>query len=265
MEFCRKERKRPKFRLSFLFLFTIASFAVCFTLYMRDDSYIITGLSANSSEEPAVYANLSVDSAKRVINPVVRSEPRGKEYFDTALFIGNADLKGLAEYSLVPPDRVIAQNGLKFDNLDSFMTSYKGEVTTIPALVESISPEALYLLIGSQEAYEFSESVFTAHYQEFIDNIKEQNPGTAIYLISLFPIPADSETQERTNAKINSFNSAALSFANRNGIYYLDVNTELTGNDGKLPSSMSEDSEMSALTREAYEIIADYILSHVSE
>ena len=51
---------------------------------------------------------------------------------------------------------------------------------------------------------------------------------------------------------------------NENYIYYLDVNTELKGNDGKLPASDAEINGI-RLKKEIYEKFSEYILSHVAE
>ena len=50
MKITQREKKKAKFRISFIFLFAFASFAVCFTMYMKEDFEITEEMLDERSE-----------------------------------------------------------------------------------------------------------------------------------------------------------------------------------------------------------------------
>lgn len=84
-----------------------------------------------------------------------------------------------------------------------------------------------------------------------------------IYLVSAIPVKADNETETITNADIESFNSLLLKFASENNVNYLDLNTFLVGNDGKLSDNKAE-AVGDRLKKDTYLEIADFLLTHIA-
>ena len=97
-----------------------------------------------------------------------------------------------------------------------------------------------------------------------IESVGKQGAGKKVYLISLLPVPAETDGMIASNADIDTYNSLLLKFADKMRVCYLDVNTDFKGNDGKLPSSAAELNGI-RLKEEYYEKLSDYILTHVSE
>lgn len=96
----RKKKNEPRFRLSFVLMFVIASFAVCFALYMREEM---------PEAEPAPAAGTVIISdmpghevtdstgkfAVENVNPVKESLKLDSSYFDSCMFAGDSLTVGL--------------------------------------------------------------------------------------------------------------------------------------------------------------------------
>ena len=80
--------------------------------------------------------------------------------------------------------------------------------------------------------------------------------------MSVMPVPSEFEATVANNSDIDAYNSMLLKFADRMQVGYLDVNTSMKGNDGKLPASAAEINGI-RLTKEMYGKLSDYILSHI--
>ncbi|MGN0553281.1 MAG: GDSL-type esterase/lipase family protein, partial [Oscillospiraceae bacterium] len=119
--------------------------------------------------------------------------------------------------------------------------------------------DSIYIMFGanSAAATDFEEL------SNFIEDIKTNNESVKIYLTSLVPLKGDNETEGLTNTEIDNFNSHLLKYANENNVYYIDLNTFLVGNDGKLPKSKAE-SVGDRLKKDTYLEIADFLLTHVA-
>lgn len=257
-----KEKKRARFRISFVFLFIIASFSVCFTLYMKSDFDLNSEKMVNNDSEEAIQVINDITGTKRIVNPIIISEPEDISYLEKTLFIGNSELSGFSDYSFIPSKQVIAENGISITNINDFQVAHEGQGKNILSVINDVNPVGIYFLIGINETDLIKEKSFFNTYKDFIGSVSELNPEMNIYLISLLPVTADLETEDFTNSKIDAFNSSLLQFANDTGVCYLDINTELKGNDGKLPASMAEKNS-AKLTRDTYSKLADYILTHL--
>ena len=63
-----REKKKAKFRFSFILLFIFASFAVCFVFYMKED-FVVTSEMIDNTTDAVVYID-PVGESSSVINPV---------------------------------------------------------------------------------------------------------------------------------------------------------------------------------------------------
>jgi hypothetical protein len=81
-----------------------------------------------------------------------------------------------------------------------------------------------------------------------------------VYICAALPIAAATENSKFSNKNIDEFNSALLNFATSNNLYFLDTNTPLKSEDGKLsPLFTSHDY---SLNPNAYEALREYFLTH---
>ncbi|MDE6599313.1 MAG: hypothetical protein K2K34_04455 [Oscillospiraceae bacterium] len=78
MKVTQREKKKAKFRISFIILFIFASFAVCFTMYMKED-FEITEEMLDEHSKAVVYIDSSVRDSV-LVNPVPKSEKKSDSY-----------------------------------------------------------------------------------------------------------------------------------------------------------------------------------------
>jgi hypothetical protein len=257
----RKPKKRAKFRISFVVLFFMASFIICFLSYMKNDNDFTflggdapAGLSRESVSETedtdagdTDTENADSETAGGVVS---ESEAKDLSYLSNALFIGTGELSSLSGFAWVKPDRVLADNSIKSSNIDSLVVRWGGTNQTPEEAAVSVKPSALYILLRPEETLD------TVHLKAFTDAIDENLKNTEIYLISAFPPREDSAV---TTTETDSFNAALLAFAEENGIKYLDINLSLTDNAGRLKKDYVSGSGISGAGTEFF---ANYILSH---
>ena len=246
-----KEKKHAKFRFSFVLLFIFTSFAACFAMYMRSESDDILPASKTLNEEnnEEITGGEEFIEKTSVINPVPKSARADDGYFDNVLILASNQMRGLSDYGAVPRDNICTDDFSPSDIITSGAASF----------VDGKNFESVYIMFGASAAASADFSELT----EFIEKLGNENDSVKIYLTSLIPLKSDSETEDLTNSKIDSFNSILLGFANENNVYYIDLNTFLVGNDGKLPKSKAE-SVGDRLKKDTYLEIADFLLTHIA-
>lgn len=244
----RKEKKHAKFRFSFVLLFIFASFAACFALYMNSDDAIPVS-DSSIEDETALGENTVYEEKTTVINPVPKSERASEDYFDNTVIIAPEQMRGLSDYGAVPRDNLFT---------GSFTPS---DIMTTPAVsfLNGKEYNAVYIFFdaSSAETQEFGGLA------EFVSDISEKKENVNIYLVSVIPLKAGNETETFTNSGVESFNSLLLNFANENDVNYIDLNTFLVGNDGKLPNNKAENVG-NRLKKDTYLEIADFLLTHIA-
>lgn len=264
MMITQKEKKKAKFRVSFIFLFIFASFAVCFVLYMKED-FAITPEMLEDASEAFVYID-PVGERSTVINPVPTSERQEESYYDDAVFIGGKALSGLADYGYVKSENMIISDDITLANLNTVILS-DGDPESGSAAAETViskSPGKLYIMIGLNDLGRQGSTDLFGELESFIGSVKENVPNVKIYLMSLFPVSAEMESRIAANAEIDAYNSQLLHFADRIKACYIDVNTGFKGNDGRLPASAAELNGIK-LKKEYYGVLSEYILTHTAD
>lgn len=264
MMITQKEKKKAKFRASFIFLFIFASFAVCFVLYMKED-FNITPEMLEEASDAVVYID-PVGERSTVINPVPAGERQEDSYFDDAVFIGGKALSGLADYGYIKSENMIISDEITLANISTVMlsdgSSEDGGITAAETVIEK-NPGKLYIMIGINDLNKADSPELFSEIEGFIGNVKESLPNVKIYLMSILPVSAEMESRIAANADIDAYNSRLLHFADRIKVYYIDVNTGFKGNDGRLPASFAELNGIK-LKKEGYSKLAEYMLTHTS-
>lgn len=244
----RKEKKHAKFRFSFILLFIFASFAACFALYMNSDNAIPVS-NSNTEETSSVESDGLYENKTSVVNPVPKSDNAQDGYFDNVLMLAPEQMRGLSDYGTVPRDNLFTGDFTPSDIMTSSAVSF----------LAGKDYSSLYIFFGT-------DSVASQDFDslaDLISDIKEKKTNVKIYLVSAIPIKADNETETLTNADIESLNSLLLKFANESNVNYLDLNTFLVGNDGKLPNNKAE-AVGDRLKKDTYLEIADFLLTHIA-
>ncbi|MCM1328349.1 MAG: GDSL-type esterase/lipase family protein [Ruminococcus sp.] len=266
MMITQKEKKKAKFRFSFIVLFIFASFAVCFVLYMKED-FSITPEMLEDASDAVVYID-PVGESSAVINPVPEGERQEDGYFDDAVFIGGKALSGLADYGYVKSENMIISDDITLANINTVMLSdgspdnEEGGITAADTVIGK-SPAKLYIMLGINDLDRIDSPDLFNGLESFIGSVKESLPNVKIYLMPLLPVSAEMEGRIAANADIDAYNSRLLRFADRLKVCYIDVNTGFKGNDGRLPASAAELNGIK-LKKEGYGKLAEYILTHTA-
>lgn len=263
----KKQGQGMKFRISFIFLFVFASFAVCFTMYMKSGEDITEAEDAPIAviEEDAPQRDYSQEFASTAeINPIAKKAKLDKEYLDTCMFAGDSLIVGLGTYGIIPEDRIAANIGMSVMSINTDpLVSPDGTEILAKDKINAAKPQNLYVLLGLNLLGSYTDEQLLAAYGDFIDSIDREN--TDIYLISVPPVTGERENNEEhpiLNSDIDSFNEDLLKFANNRCVYFLDLNSELKGEDGLFPE---EDAEADGIhfKKATYDKLLDYILTHV--
>ena len=244
----RKEKKHAKFRFSFILLFIFASFAACFVLYMKSDDAIPVS-NSNTEETSDINSDELYEEKTSVVNPVPKSERAQDGYFDSVLILAPEQMRGLSDYGAVPRDNLFTGDFTPSDIMASSAVSF----------LTGKDYSSLYIFFGADSAVSQSFDGLT----QLVSDINEKNDNVKIYLVSAIPLKSDNETETLTNAHIESFNSLLLKFADEKSVNYLDLNTFLVGNDGKLPNNKTE-AVGDRLKKDTYLEIADFLLTHIA-
>ena len=244
----RKEKKHAKFRFSFILLFIFASFAACFALYMKSDDAIPVS-SSNTEETSDINSDELYEEKTSVVTPVPKSERAQDGYFDSVLILAPEQMRGLSDYGAVPRDNLFTGDFTPSDIITSSAVSF----------LTGKDYSSLYIFFSADSA---ASQGFDG-LSQLISDINEKSDNIKIYLVSALPVKADNETEALTNANIESFNSLLLKFADENSVNYLDLNTFLVGNDGKLPNNKAE-AVGDRLKKDTYLEIADFLLTHIA-
>lgn len=289
-----KKKKKPVFKLSSVFFIFFIVYICSFLAYMfqanstgeiptkdtvgdSTTSSSINDTSNDTTEETTqteittTTTTTDVSASASVSNPVPESTPVGEEYLDTCLFIGDSISTGYSGYFLLNPENVLAKNGLHPGKLKYTTIEYNGqEVLAIDGVVQS-GFKNIYIMLGSNGLGWATNETMVDGYRDFIKEIQEKVEDANIYIISVPPVSAKKEdTSEHAtvedglvlNSTIDELNVEYLNLANEMGVHYLDINSYLKDDTGKLPYDSSTDGMHFDLN--TYNKVLDYVLSHVA-
>lgn len=295
----KSSKKRPKYRISFLAISFVLILGVCFAIYMRsadldikaydetqssstteetDESSDVTQSSEDSqqssSETTEETQEIPSDNDDNgVNNPVALSDSVGMEYFKSCLFIGDSVSLGLSTYQKLEPQNVFASKGMNISKVNTEklvkdIGVYYVDKTALEA-VEEAKPENIYIMLGSNGIAWLSNEYMIGKYSEFIDNLKQISPDSNIYILSIPPVTEGRENFAKEdgpiqNSDIDSYNSELLKMANDKEVYFVDLNTALKNNEGKLDTDMAQKDGLH-FQSSTYDIMLEYIMTHVAK
>ncbi len=278
------KNRKPLFRIDMVVLACTVVFVACFTIYMfrgeikpgsikpsnhisaTDNSQVLTttNKNSNSSKPESSKENSSQATQGPLKNPVPQSQKLDMAYFNSCAFVGDSLSVGLSAYNILSPDKVIASIGLNISKIgtEKFATSY-GKVTALEALKKK-NPGNIYIMLGSNGIAWMSNQSMISNYSSFIDEIKKALPKSKIYVLSIPPVTENREKAAENpikNTAIDAYNSELLKMANSKNVYFVDINTALKNNLGKLDVAKAEKDGMH-FKKATYSIMIDYLLSH---
>ena len=182
---------------------------------------------------------------------------KGSDYYDTCAFVGDSHTNGLGAYGFVDKSRVFAKDGLSISNISQSIS---------PSSIASVSPENVYIMMGTNGIAWLKPSDMIASYEDYVDDIVSQIPGVNIYILSIPPVSYErsTTTDAKKNIsmdKIREYNSGLQEMAARNEWYFVDTFSEICGPSGYLEGS----TDGIHMPVDTYRKFTDYILSHTVE
>lgn len=281
-----KEKPKSKFHFSLIILIVILSFAACFVLYM---------LSANGTfDKPPVPSITDVPQTSAVTtvpvteitttapqtttappetlpaNPVPLSDAADMSYFDNCVFVGDSLSVGLSSYGIIPEKNVVADIGMNIDKINTAtIASPNPDIPpkTVLELLKERNPETVYIMLGSNGIAWLTNEYMIKEYGDFVESVQAELPEAEIYILSIPPVTEGRENAASyaiQNSAIDAYNSELLKFANNKNLHFVDLNTALKGNDGKLPTEYAGKDGMH-FKKDTYTIMLDYILTHIAK
>lgn len=247
----KKEKAALKFRISFVILFIIASFAACFVFYMKED---LPGDTAEAAVVSTVQTVNETAADVTAVNPVAENDsPADREYLDKCLFAGGELVRDMVSEKLISADNAV------------YAAVSDGETESVfglDAATDVISDRsAEYIYIFPQAELSEQADSYVSKYRSFVSSVMRNSGDAKVYVVSALPVSAEGEA-DILNVELDRFNSEMLRFCNEAGAYYLDINTALKGSDGKLSAeySLYGIPDKSAVCGK----ISEYILSHIA-
>jgi hypothetical protein len=102
--------------------------------------------------------------------------------------------------------------------------------------ITALQPTKLFLLIGTNDLHEgLSLDVIVRNYRDILFAVRAESPGTTVYVQSILPhhlLAANT---------VRSLNAALLELAKEQGATYIDINSALSGTNGRLRPEYTND------------------------
>lgn len=141
---------------------------------------------------------------------------------------------------------------------------YKGESKTIWDNMKIVKPSRVFLFFGLNDIGITGVNKFIGNYGSLLKKIRDVDPNVKVYILSITPMRADSETKHLYNAKITEANSKIQTFCQENGVGYIDVATRLLDETGALNVKYSDGTNVH-LTKDAYLLWKEDLIQYAKE
>ena len=209
--------------------------------------------SADSSIKPSDSSLPSESSSQGGLEPDV---PEGahpysvakdiNDELDDALFIGDSRTVGLFNNCDRPKATFYCSIGLNIQTAfesKSIRLENGTMGTVIEALAQGKQFGRVYIGFGTNEmGWPYYDS-FIEYYSKLVASVRQYSPNAKIYCESILPVTASRELQGDAinNNNVKELNGYIQNFAASNGCTYLNCDTAVAGEDGKLPEEASTD------------------------
>lgn len=278
----KKNRPAVKFRISmvmFIFIITLGGF---FAMHMidanvNDDEFIrnlyadeSSSVEKNDKKSSNSSDDMNSSNTSQLINPVPQSTTvKGADYWEDCALVGDLTMLKIADTDTenIPKRNVFSASNINIENINNTKISYDGGNDTVINLLKGSDFKNIYIMLGSVGIETLSTEKMLESYTTFLQEVKKAMPNAKIYIMSIPPVTEVKEqmqTNSVSNLKIDQYNSELLRLANSEAVYFVDVNTTLKGNNGKLPDAFTESDNLTLKTS-TYKVIHDYMLTHTAD
>lgn len=219
-----------------------------------------------AEETPGEESSEEAPTGPAKINPVPESEPKPQEYLAKCAFVGETNIYNLGEDNLLQPFSVYASEKLTLENYAKEYVLLNGTtIRILSALNQANCP--IYLMFGTESLSTQSPEQTITHYNTLLDSLIATAPESKVIVMSIPPVTAEAEKaadHPLLNSVIDDYNSRLLAKCNEKNIYFVDVNTALKNNEGKLDGHLATE-DGKHLSLEGGMVLLNYVLSHVPQ
>ena len=205
-------------------------------------------------------------AAPAKINPVPESEPMPQNYLAKCAFVGETNIYNLGEDNLLQPFSVYASETLTLENYTKEYVLLNGTtIRILSALNQANCPT--YLMFGTESLGKQSVDQTIEHFNQLLDSLIATAPEAKVIVMSIPPVTAEAEKaadHPLLNSVIDEYNSKLLNKCIDKNIYFVDINTALKNNEGKLDGHLATEDGMH-LSLEGGMVLLNYVLSHVPQ
>lgn len=206
----------------------------------------------------------AVPEGSQKVNPVPEAEPRPQDYLARCAFVGETNIFNLGEDNLLQPYSVYASETLNLENYTKEYVLLNGTtIRILSALRAAKCP--IYLMFGTESLSALPADQTADYFSVMLDSVVATAPESTVFVMSIPPVTADAERAEENpilNSVIDDYNSRLLEICKEKNIYFVDVNTALKNNEGKLDGHLATE-DGKHLSLEGGMALLNYVLSHV--
>ncbi len=128
--------------------------------------------------------------------------------------------------------------------------------------LEGFTPQAVVLMIGTNNSASDSEEGITAGIRKIVEFIRQKSPNTKILLLAVFPRGEKAENNPKRD-KLNAVNKQIARLHDNQHVFFLDIGGKFLESDGSLSKEIMPD--FLHLSAKGYQIWADAIAPSVEK
>lgn len=197
--------------------------------------------------------------------------PVDESYFTDAVFVGDSISQGMRNNirlisSSLTPNQFVAEKNISILSVLGNQQVFDNKTKNVWEAIDSQvpNPGKIYLLLGTNGLPWYSNEEQIEMYGELLDEMKAKYPNAILYAVSLTPKRQVSDYDSKFDSnKINDFNDRLLALAEeKEGVYYLDMQTALKDENGYLKKEYSTSEGLHPIAK-GHEAMLDYYKNHV--
>jgi hypothetical protein len=199
------------------------------------------------------------------INPVPECPVQPQDYLIWSAFVGEKGVFDMGQQGLLKTYNVYGSETLTLQNYQTEYVMLNGTTIRILSALNSAKCP-IYLMFGTDDLVTLKPQKALDYYGTLLNQLKAAAPASEIYILAVPPVTAKQEKRKDslTNSAIDEFNSLLLATANQANIFFVDTNTALKNNEGKLDDAYAQEDGMH-LNAEGNQVLLNYVLTHVPE
>jgi len=226
-------------------------------------------LHSDLTPAPAVVPDDGAGPEQQQGTVLVQTQPVSREYFSDTLFIGDSITTGLNSVGgeVFGGDVAVAATlGLNTYTAvtDAFYKPPGSEapMTAVDAVVFH-RPRKVYIMLGANGIEYGGIDWNIEGFNGLITEIRARLPGVFIVIQSMLPVTAKFAASRKmfSRANVDEYNAKLLDLCLQKGVYYLDVCSPMSDENGNLRSDVDGGDGMH-LGRKGYEVWYECIVTH---